>query len=114
VTDPLTSKDANAGAESPPAGDQGRRLVYAGRRYRSTAAAQEAHRARFPDCDRTDPHTHTEPSIAGLTIQGPGAGEPGGLEWPMTVQVSRASEEHAAAMRLRSWELALERGHVRR
>jgi hypothetical protein len=30
------------------------------------------------------------------------------------VQVSRASEEHAAAMRLRSWELALERGHVRR
>jgi len=44
------------------------------------------------------------------------AERPGGcpLEPPIAIMVSRADRDHQAAMRRRSYELAVERGHVRR
>ena len=33
---------------------------------------------------------------------------------PMAMTISRAEQDHQAAMRVRSYELALARGHVRR
>lgn len=33
---------------------------------------------------------------------------------PMAMAISQAEQDHHAALRLRSYELALERGHIRR
>ena len=47
---------------------------------------------------------------------GPFAGEPGGppLERPIAVQISQAEQDHHAALRRRSYELAVARGHINR
>jgi hypothetical protein len=112
------------------------------RRAGRTRGIKRLHDERWPWCDKgATTHTHTErasdvPLVDGqptgpmtqltsaamiiadaqaglLAPRSPGWDEPGGPWHPMVVSISQADQQWQDEMRLRSYRLAIERGHLR-